>query len=337
MNPKKIQFDARKVPLILLEPNVIHFFQSAPVPEILTDSTGKTSTFVGLYTGQFEHMGMEFEITPEDLSNMIRNFRDDVLRKRLPIDFSHREDEKAAGWIVDLQLSENGENLMITAEWTPSGLEALQTKEFRYFSADFWLQYTDPNTKLELGKTLRGGALTNIPFLQLPEIKLSRKPKPIKGDELMPNETISLSEHNMALKIKNDEISDLKDQVAKLSEEKKKVKDLDEKVIQLHKQIKTMEEEAKEKDKEAQFDELVREGKLVLAQKDAFMKNDVVALAKLAEKANITNATPNAQDPNAQKFSDDDREYMERHGLNEAQYKRITEGKARSVMAPVAD
>jgi phage I-like protein len=252
------------------------------------------NTFKILYTGKFNHMGSDFEITPETLEQMLINFKQNVLKKDLPVDFSHKDHEKAAGWIKDLTLDDKKEALFATVKWTPSGAQALSGKEFRYFSADFFMSYTDNETGESVGPLLRGGALTNIPFLKLdPIVALSLKPhekeENNKEKEKMAEKSISLSEHQEAIQAKDERISKLEEDNVKLAEVVKKVDELE----KVNKTLLEENEEFKEKiklaEKEKAFDKLLADEKACEAQRESYLKGDMIAFAQAAQPVNLAN------------------------------------------------
>ncbi len=82
------------------------------------------------------------------------------------VDHTHGE---AAGWIKGLSVEPAG--LFATVEGTPKGTELLAAKAYRYFSP-WWGPYKDPASGKTFDRVLRGGALTNVPFLKvLPPIE----------------------------------------------------------------------------------------------------------------------------------------------------------------------
>ena len=88
----------------------------------------------------------------------------------------------------DIYLSENGEELWATVDWTEGGEKSVRRKEYRYLSADFQFNYTDNETLQEYGPTLFGAGLTNRPVVKgmAPTILSEIKP----SEDKMPNEDI---------------------------------------------------------------------------------------------------------------------------------------------------
>ena len=97
-----------------------------------------------LRTGTFTHPDYgTFDITSEVLRSMKRNFDDKTRGVDLAIDYSHEADKEAAGWIKDLYLSANDTELWANVDWTAPGKGVVESKEYRYFSADFAFDYVD--------------------------------------------------------------------------------------------------------------------------------------------------------------------------------------------------
>ena len=82
----------------------------------------------------------------------------------LGIDWDHSTQQgttKAAGWLRELKIE--GEKILARIEWTAAGRESIESGSYRYFSPTFATHYRDDQGR-DLGDTLVGGALTNVPF-----------------------------------------------------------------------------------------------------------------------------------------------------------------------------
>lgn len=117
-------------------------------------------------------------IMPSDLMEMKQNFDAGIgvpggLGK-LPIDYSHEEWAKAAGWIASLELGEDAEGtptLFANVEWTGPGEQALKDGEYKCISPSFWPaclgEWYDPEDSEQTARNvLVGAGLTNIPFFK---------------------------------------------------------------------------------------------------------------------------------------------------------------------------
>jgi phage I-like protein len=121
-------------------------------------------------TGKWDHpVYGEMEITPADIAEFVKNFRDKV-RLDLRITAGHDNgmsggELPAIGWFKELY--DRGVNgLYAFVEWTEEGKKLLQDGAFKYFSPEFYEQYSDPETGGKRSHVLVGGALTNMPYFK---------------------------------------------------------------------------------------------------------------------------------------------------------------------------
>lgn len=115
-----------------------------------------------------------FEMTPDDLAEMIVNFEEGVGSvagsKKLPVNYGHDISGKAAGWVTALRLENGGDELWADISWTPYGTQMLADNEFRYISPE-WnprsFPYQDPeNEDTWINNVFTGAGLTNIPLFK---------------------------------------------------------------------------------------------------------------------------------------------------------------------------
>jgi phage I-like protein len=150
-------------------------------------------------TGAWVKHGHRFQITPDDLAAMVRNFRKRK-NEQVVIDYEHASETPevaqggpipAAGWIHDLSFvlgpssvvrtsaaKDEGQGtkdvLSALVEWTREAEELIQQGAYRFFSPAIEWGYRDKETGEPQGATLTSGALTNHPFLEeLPPIMLT--------------------------------------------------------------------------------------------------------------------------------------------------------------------
>ena len=239
------------------------------------DGSQESSDVQIMRAGAWEHPWYgTMIITPNTFSDMIKNFKDNVRRQDLPVDYFHESEREAAGWFTDLFLAENGQELWGKVRWTPKAQKMLPDKEVRYFSADFYFEWTDPETGVSYKNVLNGGGLVNRPF--------------IKGMQPV----TELSEGNkMTLEQAQNEIKTLGETISAKDAE---IKSLGETITAKDSEIATLKAEkaaaAKEKelaDKEAKFAKLCSDGKACAAQHDAFMADDMIKFAELAQPLNV--------------------------------------------------
>jgi cation transport regulator ChaB len=121
--------------------------------------------------GEFTHPEYGRMVFDDAFFGEIRaNFEGAVLGQTKPfIDVDHNH-QAAAGWIEGLTIEPDG--LYAAVDWTQFGEEKINSGEYRFFSP-WWGSYQDPATGRMYDRVLRGGALTNIPFLKvLPPVQL---------------------------------------------------------------------------------------------------------------------------------------------------------------------
>jgi len=217
-----------------------------------------------LKTGNFNHEYFgKMEINSKMLQQMKTNFDSKVRGIDLAVDYSHDNHKEAAGWIKALSIKNEGNELWAEVEWTPAGKAKLETLEYRYLSAEFSTNYIDNETSMEYGCCLFGAGLTNRPFVKnmKPTTELKEK---TKMDEKKMQELQDANNSLLAEK-------------AALEAERKQLQD----------KLAAIEAEAAVKVKETEFNALLAEGKVVPAQKDAFINGNMAEFIKNAAKINL--------------------------------------------------
>ena len=286
-----------------------------------------------------------FSITRDTLQTMVENYDAKVRGVDLAVDFAHRADEEAAGWITGLELVETPRECELWAdvEWTPDGHAAVGGKKFRYISPDFAFSWTDNETGTKYGPTLFGAGLTNRPVIknmattvELTEVKeMAKKPAKKKISEMTAEELkVRLAEEKDEEKKElielrlgemeadeadgdddgdedEDDDGDEDAPAAKKKPKKKPEMNMDElkaayqkvcdELGEVKKSLAKQLSETQKKEKEATFSKLVAEGKLVPAQKDAFMAGDTVKLAELAQPVKLKSVGADGEPVNADK------------------------------------
>lgn len=108
----------------------------------------------------------EVAITPERNAAMVDNFKRSVYQERLPLDAEHQlKVSGAMGWITDMRTNEDG-SADARVDWTDRGRKLLEANRFRYFSPEWYPQWTDPATEQVHKDVPIGGALTTRPFFK---------------------------------------------------------------------------------------------------------------------------------------------------------------------------
>ena len=258
-----------------------------------------------LRTGKFQHPEYgEFEITPVVLADMVRNFKENIRGVDIAVDYFHRADEEAAGWIKELILMEGGTELWAKLDWTPAAQKKLNEREIRYFSPDFAFQWKDPESGSEYKNVLFGGGLTNRPFVKdmaaivAAETKgeTMKKLEDVVAD--LASEVKKLSEGQAAIAQKledpaagasgagdgESELEKMKKQLASVLAENAQLKEASAK---LGEEKKVAEAAKVLAEKETAFNVLLTEGKACAAQKEAFVKGDMTEFLKLAQPVNL--------------------------------------------------
>ena len=216
---------------------------------------------------------------------MVKNFSDNVRGIDIAIDFSHENEKEAAGWVIQPNLRNDNKELWAEVKWTESGIKKVGGREFRYTSSEFSLDYTDNETLMKFGPTLLGVGLTNRPavkgmepIIQLSEYKLEKELQVDEKDKLIEQ----LKSEIAALKSKLEGGADLAEKEKELMEKEGEVKELSEKNSALDKENKELKEEKMKVEKKNNFDLMLSEGKVVEAQRDAFMEGNFSEFTKNA-------------------------------------------------------
>ena len=121
-------------------------------------------------TGTWSHpVYGEMEVTSADIAEFVKNFREKV-RLDLPITQGHDNgmsggELPAVGWFKDL-IDRGVKGLYAVVEWTDEGKELLSQRAYKYFSPEFYEEYSDPETGERRKHVLVGGALTNRPYFK---------------------------------------------------------------------------------------------------------------------------------------------------------------------------
>ena len=123
-----------------------------------------------LPAGEWDHPYFgKFSIGTAEITKFCTNFSAGI-RNRIPITEGHDNgmsggELPAVAWFTNLE--DRGMNgLWGGVEWTDEGKELLTSGAFKYFSAEIYMQYKDPETGEEKECVLVGGALTNKPYFK---------------------------------------------------------------------------------------------------------------------------------------------------------------------------
>lgn len=288
----------------------LEFSRSAPLK---LSEKSENDIIQVLRCGKFYHDGREIVIEESDLQSMVKNFSEKVRGIDLMIDFSHNSEGEAAGWIKELKLSDDKNELFATVDWTPAGQKALKDKAFRYISADFSFAYKDNETKKDFGPTLFGAGLTNRPVVKsMKPVVLSESnnfKSEVEMDEKMGHDkNYALEEEK---KMQEEEPKSLEDMVAEL---KAQLELKDEELLKLkaehdalrrenEERVRAMEEEKALSEKNKKFDAKLSEGLVVEAQRQAFIDDDMEKFISLQAEIKLSESG-STQEPKIEKIED---------------------------------
>lgn len=130
-----------------------------------------------LQTGEYlNHPDGAHEVTREDLEQMVENF--ERVETDLLVDKDHDSvfmgDTRAAGWIVEVELREDG-LYGRWPDWTPWGEELVGSREYRYLSPVYSLT-SEAKDGTPQGARLHSVSLTNIPYMDTGEVDAISSP-----------------------------------------------------------------------------------------------------------------------------------------------------------------
>jgi hypothetical protein len=246
----------------------------------------------------------KFTITKGMLREAKNNFDNNVHRltdqdgnPMIPLNFSHEKDKEAAGWIKELELNDNDTVLIGKIDLTPIGREKVTNKEYAFASAEFSFLLNDPELNQDFKNVITGAALTNIPFMRgLKSIELTEQE--FKMEEILKLINELTDEEKVILIEKLKSMIEPSEPEVETEEEVKATEDKD--MSQSEVESKDSVELSESKDeieklkgekeslaKELEFSNLLMEGKVVPAQKEAFINNDMKALIENAVDKNI--------------------------------------------------
>jgi len=272
------------------------FYRSIPIKfhEAFLNANEVQDDIQLLRVGTFFHECQQITVDKNHLKSMVKNFKENTRGIDLMLDYSHDSEKEAAAWFTDIYLSEDGKELWGKVDWTDDGANAVRSKKYRYISADFQFAYKDNETLKDYGPTLFGAGLTNRPVIKKMNatIELSEN-KTLSEDNKM-NEEMKKKFADMEadLKKKDEKIKELTEKLSagsKLSEDeatKQRIADLEKRENDIKLAEKKIEDDKKLSEKKGSFDKMLSEGKVVEAQREAFMSDD---FAKFAENSNEVN------------------------------------------------
>lgn len=141
----------------------------------LADDQTVTESWIQIMTlGKYKHPGYgKIVFTPERLQRFADSVNNQITGIQPDVDYDHKAKvDYAAGWISKAEVRPDG--LWALVEWTPKAFQAIKDKEYKYFSPEFVDSWENPKTGQKFTDVLRGGAITNRPFLKdIAQLQLS--------------------------------------------------------------------------------------------------------------------------------------------------------------------
>ena len=140
----------------------------------LAEVDGKTIRGMQLMPlGEWKHPRGTIKITPERAASFARQFERRVAGQDLPILYIHSDAGnkanplygQAAGWITKVYADEQ-RGVLIDADLTDDGVDAVQSKKYRYLSAEYFDKVQLPHHDAPETDVLVGAALVNRPHLK---------------------------------------------------------------------------------------------------------------------------------------------------------------------------
>ncbi len=115
---------------------------------------------------QFTDFG-KIKVTKEVLTEMVRNFKNNVRGQQLPINVEHMRELGALGHIADMYTSSDGESLWIVPEFNNYGKNMVIDKQaFMYASFEFFREWKNEETGQTYQHVPIGTAMTNYPRIK---------------------------------------------------------------------------------------------------------------------------------------------------------------------------
>lgn len=131
------------------------------------DAAANTAWIQAMPLGTYHHpIYGEIKLTEARSKRFADNVNNNVVGTALDIDYDHKATTgAAAGWVKQAE-SRGAAGLHLLVEFTQKAADAIRAGEWRYFSPEFQDKWKHPKTQQEFEDVLRGGGLTNRPFLK---------------------------------------------------------------------------------------------------------------------------------------------------------------------------
>lgn len=117
--------------------------------------------------GKWEHPEYgTVEVTEDTITDVVRNFKENVRKIELCVDENHEPDHKALGWYREVFASDDGKQCFAKIELTKKGAELINDGAYKYFSPEICFSKVDEESGDFVSNLLIGGAFTNRPFFK---------------------------------------------------------------------------------------------------------------------------------------------------------------------------
>jgi len=110
----------------------------------------------------------KFKMTPENITAFVDNHNNHVYQEQVPIDAEHESKlSGAVGYYGEMRLIDQGRGgAEADVSWTDRGKQLLASDQFKYFSPEWFDEWTDPAGGKKVSNVLVGGAITTRPFFK---------------------------------------------------------------------------------------------------------------------------------------------------------------------------
>lgn len=148
-------------------PSSMRFFTEMKFSEA-QKKQGDIVTIQVMRTGTWDHaLYGEVKVTKATLTEVKKNFDDDVRGIQIAVDENHEDNHAALGWYKELFFEPGDEdNLFAKVELTQAGADKVNDGSYKYFSPEIAFQWVDEETGASHTNLLIGGAFTNRPFFK---------------------------------------------------------------------------------------------------------------------------------------------------------------------------
>lgn len=164
----------------------------------LADATGRLPVWQQIHRiGDWKvahGSGLRIRMTREMGDAIIKNFEQNAIRRRVPLDEGHSTSGggRAIGWLTAMRWGQEGEGLPDGPpptgsgsvlygrfDYNDAGRQVLADEQYRYISPQYALDYVDKETGRSYGPALLAVGAVNEPFLRLRSIQGEPAPAPI--------------------------------------------------------------------------------------------------------------------------------------------------------------